>query len=335
MSPPVLVAGEALVDVVVEPDGSVVDRVPGGSPLNVAVGLSRLEVPTKLLTWYAEDADGARITAHLAASDVSVAPGSSRAAATSVARAVLDADRQARYEIALTWDPPWVDPARFSAVHVGSLGTVVEPGATTVRALAGSAVEQGVPVSYDPNVRPALAGDPARAWEAVRHDAALATVVKLSEDDADFLRPDVAVDDVLDLLLEGAQTRLAVLTLGAGGARLAVPGARVDVTAPEVEVVDTVGAGDAFMAGLLAALYRSSRLVPGGQVAALCAGELRRLGEVAARVAALTCRRRGADPPRLDELDAAGAPLRTLRARPGLRAVVPPERTAAPRETDL
>lgn len=258
-------------------------------------------VPAHLVTWYADDADGARIDAHVTASGVSVMEGSRAAVATSQARAFLDEQQQATYEFDLTWDPSLVEPDGFAALHVGSLGTVVEPGATTIRALVRTANERGVPVTYDPNVRPALSPDPVAVWRAVRRDASAATVVKLSQEDAAYLTPSASHDEVLDGLLAADLTRLVVLTCGAEGARLATQQRRVDVRAPAVEVVDTVGAGDAFMAGLLAGLHGRD-VLDGVLLDQLNDDDLRSLGEEAVEVAAVTCSRRGADPPRRDEL---------------------------------
>jgi fructokinase len=299
----VLVAGESLVDVVVGPDGQTLEAAPGGAPLNIAVGLARLGVPTHLLTSFGRDAHGDRLDAHLRDSGVRLQPGSRAAARTSVARALLDADQQATYEFDLAFDPPCPAlPADCAAVHVGSLGTVTAPGAEGVLDLAARARAAGLVVSYDPNVRPTVLGDVADAWQQVRRLAAGAAVVKLSDQDAAHLLPGWPADAVLDELLEGEHTRLAVLTLGAEGLRLATAGQRVEVPAPAVGVVDTVGAGDACMAALLASLRARGRLtVP--SLDTLGRADLEAVGGVAARVAALTCSRRGADPPRLRDLD--------------------------------
>ncbi|MGH3354436.1 MAG: PfkB family carbohydrate kinase, partial [Nocardioidaceae bacterium] len=229
----VLVAGESLVDVVIGPDGEVIEVAPGGAPLNIAVGLARLGVITRLLTTFGEDEHGDRVARHLSASGVEVHPGSRVRAATSVARALLDRRHQATYEFELSWDPPdAVLPTDCQAVHVGSLGTVTEPGAARMRQLAARARAAGVVVSYDPNVRPAVLTDVPDPWQDVRRHAAGAGVVKLSDQDAEHLQPGRPLDDVLDDLLRGEQTLLAVVTRGEQGIRLATPADRVDVPAP-------------------------------------------------------------------------------------------------------
>lgn len=302
MSRPVLVAGEALVDVVIGPDGETLDVAPGGAPLNVAVGLSRLDVPTHLLTTVADDEHGARVSEHLEESRVLLHPGSRASGRTSVARARLDEHRHASYEFDLSWDPPEPSlPDRCRAVHVGSLGTVLEPGAARITDLAARARAAGLVLSYDPNVRPTVLGDVSGAWEQVRRIAAVATLVKLSDEDAHHLQPGRALDHVVDHLLRGESTRLVVVTRGADGLVLATRRDRVEVPAPTVDVVDTVGAGDACMAGLLAALHERDQLDV-SSVRRLGAGDLVAIGTMAAAVAARTCTRRGANPPWRREL---------------------------------
>ncbi len=299
---PVLVAGESLVDVVLGPDGRTLEETPGGAPLNIAVGLARLGVPTQLLTAFADDPYGELIGRHLEDSGVDLHPGSTRAPRTSVARALLDARHQASYEFDVTWEPP---PARLPdgcrAVHVGSLGTVVDPGAAAMRALAEQARSDGLVVSYDPNVRPVLLADVEDPWTDVRRHAAASAVVKMSDQDADYLQPGRDLDDMLDELLAEGDTLLAAVTRGEHGLRLATRSDRVDVAAPAVDVVDTVGAGDACMAGILAALHARDRLDL-ESLAELTAADLSATGSAAATVAALTCARRGANPPWLREL---------------------------------
>jgi fructokinase len=298
----VLVVGESLVDVVIAPDGTEIDTRPGGAPLNIAVGLARLEVPTWLLTAFADDAHGALVAEHARASRVRLLDRSRSSTPTSVARALLDETHEATYQFDLYWDPPRLElPADLAALHVGSLGTVVEPGSTTVGGLVERARDAGVPVTYDPNVRPAVSTDAETAWSGVRRWAAAADVVKMSDADAAYLRPDLAVDGMLEAVLSGERTELAVLTRGAKGTVIANRRRRVEVPAADVEIVDTVGAGDSFMSGLIAALLDRD-LMRGDRLARLTETELSEIGSFAATVAAVTCSRRGADPPRRDEL---------------------------------
>ncbi|MGH3444018.1 MAG: carbohydrate kinase family protein [Nocardioidaceae bacterium] len=288
-----LVVGESLVDVVTRPDGSV-SRAAGGSPLNVAVGLARLGVPTRLVTRIGEDRDGETVGAHLRASGVHVEGGWS--AATSTATALLDGHGSASYDFELTWDlpgQPALDPVL--GVHVGSLGTVLEPGRAAVLALL--AQRPDCLIGYDPNPRPAFVEDPDKAWRAVLEVAAYARLVKLSDEDARLLAPGLADDDVAQALLD-AGSELVVLTRGADGAEAFSAGLRVRVPGVPVHVVDTVGAGDSFTAGLLAVLVEWGVEHP----AELDAERLERLARAGATGAAVTCSRPGADPPWRSEL---------------------------------
>ena len=270
-----LVVGECLVDVVVRPDGTVVER-PGGSPANVAVGLGRQGLPVTLVTSYGEDDRGRLLADHLQASHVAtlVSP-----APTSVARAVLDAHGAATYAFDLRWSLDGLALPEDDWLHVGSLGATLEPGASVVRAWVEAF--PGV-VSYDPNCRPQLMGD-----EAVGQVEALvahADVVKCSDEDAAFLHPGLPLADLAHRWL-GLGPSLVVVTRGADGADAWSPDGSWHVDVPDgAPVVDTVGAGDAFMSGLLLALSRDREDV----AAALT---------TAAAIARRTCERVGADPP--------------------------------------
>lgn len=290
----VLVVGESLVDVIRSSEGNAVETRPGGAPLNVAVGLARLGVPTSLHTAYGQDAHGDLVHRHLTDSGVRVVTDRT-GEPTSVADALLDAAGAAAYRFDLAWDPPPVTlPDGLGALHVGSLGTVLEPGAAVVRDAVDRAAMAGILVTYDPNVRPATSPDGERAWRGVREWAAAAHVVKLSDDDAAHLRPGASPEDVVDDLLAGERTDLVVVTSGRG-ASLATARHRVEVTAPSVDVVDTVGAGDSFMSALVAALA-------GSRPAELSREALQRIGDFACTAAAITCSRQGADPPALVDL---------------------------------
>src|SRR5262245_57913852 len=206
---PILVVGEALVDIVSGADGQVIETRPGGSPLNIAVGLARLQVPTTLLTTYGADDHGALVAEHLAESAVRLASPTSGPGPTSVAHASLDEQGGATYRFDLTWDPPAVPlPDNLQALHTGSLGTALEPGAKTTRALVVDAIAAGATITYDPNVRPAISPDREEAWRLVRQWADLAHVVKLSDADAEFLCPGAGIDEVVDHFLAAERTRL-------------------------------------------------------------------------------------------------------------------------------
>jgi fructokinase len=292
-----LVVGEALVDVTRRVDGTVAEH-PGGSPLNVAVTLARLGVPTCLAAQVGDDRLGALVRAHLEASGVTLLDvGGS--GPTASATATLDADGAATYDFDLRWDPASLpDPAGFDVVHVGSIGSWTAPGAAAVAALAGQAQAAGVPVAFDPNVRPSLTPERDVLREHVLGLAALSRFVKLSDEDAAvLLPPDADPEAALDLLAaEGA--RLVALTRGGHPAVLRSGGVRVEVPVPGTPVVDTIGAGDTWMGAMLAGLLQrgwTGRPSYGSE-------QLTAVGRHAVAAAAITCSRPGADPPWADEM---------------------------------
>lgn len=302
----ITVVGEALVDLIEGPPGTP-EAHPGGSPANVAVALARLGTDAALLTQVGDDAYGRLVLGHLRANGVRLAAGCLLdAAPTGTARTVLRPDGQAGYTFDVAWRGFGAEASTVDSrcVHTGSIATFLEPGAAHVAALLRAARGTAT-VSYDPNCRPALMGDPAAARRGVERLAGLSDVVKVSQEDLAWLYPGRRHDDVgRDWLALGA--RLVVVTLGADGAWGGT--GRVAVTVPPVPVtvVDTVGAGDAFTAGLLHACDAAGLLGAAARdrLAAVDAGALAGLLGFAARVAGLTCARRGADPPTLADLAA-------------------------------
>ena len=277
----VLVIGEALVDVV--RDGDSEARHAGGSPMNVAYGLAQLGVSTRLLTRIGRDDDGALIQAHLARAGVELLPASLRDEPTSTAIAMIGADRQASYEFDVSWDLDAVD-ATADWVHVGSIATFLAPGADAIEAFL---TETEATVSYDANIRPALMPDDAR--ERFERIARLTAVLKLSDEDGRWLYPDLDESALLDRLLSFGP-RIVAVTRGGDGAVVATPDERVSVEAVTVEVADTVGAGDSFMAAFIAELLDDK---PADAAA-----------RTAIAAAAITVSRVGAQPPTRAELDA-------------------------------
>lgn len=305
MTAPVLVIGEALVDIVSTgnatngrngKNGS--KATPGGSPANVAVGLARLGLPTELVTRFGTDPYGDQLGAHLFGNGVQLSPGSvDPAFRTSTATATLDAAGVASYQFDITWEPPTLSLRRgCPAVHTGSIATVLEPGAAAIRKFLGSLVDQPVTVTLDPNARPTITPDPESTWAAVRELASLSDLVKLSDEDCEFLRPGMSPDEIAAELLTVDRTRCVVITRGGSGALGVSRTARVEVGAPKIKVVDTVGAGDSFMSALIAGLHARDLL---GAVRLEGLGEraLYDVVDYAVKAAAITCTRHGADPP--------------------------------------
>lgn len=295
---PALVIGEALVDLVERP-GHAPAAVVGGSPLNVAVGLSRLGAPSTLRTHLGTDEYGALIRHHLVTNDVSVAPGSVRPGRTSTARARIGANGAASYDFDVCWAPgpaPAPDPAPV-LVHTGSIAATLEPGAAVVAAAIDEARATAT-ISYDPNVRPALMGDRASAAARIEAIVRVADVVKASDEDLAWLYPGVDLTTVARRWRELGPA-LVVVTRGELGAHAVAKAVTLDIAAPEVTVVDTIGAGDSFMSGLLAALGDHGLLGRPAEedLRTIDVLTLRRVVEYAAACAAVTVARLGADPP--------------------------------------
>lgn len=310
MTPTVAVAGEVLTDLVPDgPDGRY-RAVPGGSPGNVAVGLARLGVPTRMLARLSDDVLGRRLRAHLAGNGVDLGHTIAAAEPSSLAVVALRADGAADYDFRIDGaaDWAWTDDELstaldgVAALHLGSLAVLRPPGDAALRRLADRA-RGTVTVSVDPNVRPALLGrDDAR--DVLLELLAIADVVKASAEDAAWLEPGrTPAEAVQDWLAAGPA--LVVVTRGAEGA-LAV-GAQcglVERPGRRVDVVDTVGAGDSFTSALLAGLARRDLLDADRRAAlgGLSAAEVGALLDEAIAASALTCTRSGADPPYAEEL---------------------------------
>ncbi|WP_082919103.1 carbohydrate kinase [Cellulosimicrobium sp. I38E] len=305
----VLVVGEALIDVVHRADGSV-DEHPGGSLANVALTLGRLGRDARLATWLGPDERGDAIRAWLHDSAVTLAPGSTDAERTSVATAHLDAHGAATYQFDLEWRVPagTAPDAGTLAVHTGSIAAVLEPGASDVRTLVAAARDTAT-ITYDPNARPALMGDPADARTRIEALVALADVVKVSDEDLAWLAPGTDPVAVAHQWL-ALGPALVVITYGGEGALALTATGEQRITAPRVDVVDTVGAGDSFMGALLDGLWDAGLLGADHRDAlhAIDPATLTALLERCAAVAAVTVSRAGANPPRRAELARGAAP---------------------------
>ncbi|ACU86093.1 Fructokinase [Brachybacterium faecium] len=297
-----LIAGEALTDIVIDAANTQREH-PGGSPMNVAVALSRLGHEAHLLTRIGNDARGDAIRAHLDASGVQLTPGSSVEAATSTALARLDANGAATYEFDLLWDPrPAGLPEHVDAVHTSSIAAVLEPGAETVLDVLRRR-RDGSTISYDPNARPTLMGEAETVRAQIEHTIALCDVVKASDEDVAWL---YGTDDVEDVVASWRELgpALTVLTRGDEGAVGFAATGRVQVSPVVVDAVDTVGAGDTFSAGILDALAAKDLLGAEKRpaLAAMPSDDVASVLRHAAALAAITVSRAGANPPWSHEL---------------------------------
>ncbi|MEV4989857.1 PfkB family carbohydrate kinase [Pseudarthrobacter sp. LMD1-1-1.1] len=302
----VLVVGEALVDVVTTPDGQV--EHPGGSPANVAYGLGLLGVATGLLTAIAPDARGTLIEEHLRRAGVTLLPESKLLAHTATAAAILGPDGSAEYDFDIHWELPPATPAYLPGIlHTGSIATFLDPGAGVVKALMEQAHAQCT-VTYDPNIRPSLLGSHAEAKGIFEELVSLTDVVKLSDEDAHWLYPNKTLEEIADHILR-LGTGLVVITKGAEGSQFTSTAAGVTIPAVRTSVVDTIGAGDSYMAALILGLL--TRGTEGFAPAVL-----EQLGRTAATAAAITVQRAGANPPTLDELKGAVEAPDSATSRP-------------------
>jgi fructokinase len=302
----ILVAGEALFDLVVRGPGDALEAHPGGGPFNTARTIARLEQPVAFLGRLSDDRFGARLEGMLAEDGVDLGAVVRTADPTTLALAELDADGGARYRFyERDTSAPGLTPAEALAalpeavdvLHVGTLGLMLEPIADALEALV-ERLSPAALVMVDPNVRPwAIAG--ADAYRArLARVLGRSHVVKVSEEDLAWLDPErEPVDAARALLRHGPP--VALLTRGSDGATV-VPadGEPVAIPAPDVAVADTIGAGDAFGGGFLA-WWRSRGL---GRDQLRDVELLTEGARFGVRVAAITCSRVGASPPRLDEL---------------------------------
>ncbi|MDQ0095062.1 carbohydrate kinase family protein [Paeniglutamicibacter psychrophenolicus] len=299
------VIGEALVDVL-SGGISAPRSFVGGSPLNVAVGLAKLGHPTTFIGRWGKDEYGVMIQQALAANDVRYICGPDDAP-TSTARGILDPVGAASYTFDMHWDLPELPAdtpalAEARAVHTGSLATLVEPGASKVRKLIEAARPHAT-ISYDPNIRPSLVTDHAKAVADVERFVALADVVRASDSDLEWLYPHRSVQDTAAAWL-ALGPAMVIATYGSGGPWGLVKAGTARTAAPVVDVADTVGAGDSFISAMISAL--ESRGLLGserrGQLHALDTGTLTEILDYAARAAAITVSRPGANPPTRQEI---------------------------------
>ncbi|WP_436232749.1 carbohydrate kinase family protein [Actinacidiphila alni] len=313
MSPQVTVVGECVADIFAAPPG--VDRSglalrmqSGGGPANTAVGLARLGTPTRLLARLSGDLFGRTIRAHLLGSGVDLSGAVAAAEPSTLAVADIGPDGQAAYTFHATATADWqwteaelaaAGTGRSACVHAGSLALALAPGAPAVEDFLARARAHAT-VSIDPNVRTALVDTDVYRRRLPRW-CALADILRLSEDDLRTLRPGVppavACDD-----FHRAGARLVVVTRGADGVTISLDGRRADVPGVPVDVVDTVGAGDSFTAGLLHRLGAQGLL--GGRLAGATLDAVADACRYAVRVAALTCAVPGPNPPWVRQVDA-------------------------------
>jgi fructokinase len=300
----IVVGGEALFDLVLEGTEQL-QAHPGGGPFNTARTIGRLEQPVAYLGRLSTDRFGTRLRQLLLDDRVVVDTAVPTEDPTTLALAELDAGGGARYRFyadgtsapGLTTDAA-LDalPARVDMLHVGTLGLALEPMASAMEAVVERLAGR-VLVAVDPNCRPTVIADPEAYRERLRRVLANADLIKVSEEDLAWLDPGQEPVHAARALLSG-RGAAAVLTRGGEGAVAITRAREVAVPAPPVRVVDTIGAGDAF-GGAFLAWWRRAGLSRDALADLAAVTEATRF---AVRVAAMTCERPGASPPRLSEL---------------------------------
>jgi fructokinase len=290
------VCGEVLIDIL--PTGPVV----GGGPANTAKALARLGHDVHFIDGISSDAYGQAARTELLRDSVNLDLALASDKPTCTATVTLDAaggasyefliDGTATFDFAASWLP---DPYRFQpqVLHIGTLVTVIEPGASALYDWAMQ-VAEFAPIVFDPNIRPSVQPDRDLYEAAVEKWAALSAVIKVSDDDLAWLFPEVSIDDVANRWINDG-VFLVVVTRGANGIVGFTEDGRVEVPGVKVDVVDTVGAGDTVGAIVVEAMIEHGLIELRGD----------RLHDVlsrAAHAAAITCSRQGAQPPYKHEL---------------------------------
>lgn len=304
------VIGEVVIDRFFHSDGSIVD-VAGGSSANTAIALQRAGIPTALRARFSRDDAGRALRAHNAAQslDLTAAPDVDDAASVVEVRLAADGQPSYVFRLAGAADWQWTDaelaaplPAGTGLVHVGSLASVIEPGATRIREWLTGLTPRPL-ISFDPNARPAAANsaDEAQAMRsAVEQWCTVADFIKVSDEDLRWLAPEYS--EAEHAALWSRKTNFVVMTRGGDGAAVFVDGALAfEVPGERVDVIDTVGAGDTFMAWLIKGVLESL----GSQTLEELAHDsvrLRSIVTTAGRAAAINCSRRGCNPPYVNEL---------------------------------
>jgi fructokinase len=307
----IVVAGEALIDLVPQAGGDLRAHA-GGGPYNTARTLGRLAQPVHYLGCLSDDGFGRHLRERLQTDGVQLDTAVDTELPTTLALAELDAAGTASYRFykdatsAAALEPDRAVaalPGRFGILHVGggciALGLALEPTGRALRALVEAAAGRAL-VTVDPNCRPAFIPDRDAYRRGLGDLLRHADVVKASGDDLAFLEPSRTPADAARTLLADGPA-VAVVTLGGDGALIVTAGGEEAVPAPHVEVVDTIGAGDAFGGGFLAWW----RLRGHGREALGEAAALRAATAFACTVAARTCERPGASPPTLAEVESA------------------------------
>jgi fructokinase len=298
MSESIWVAGEVLIDLI--PRGGERVAIVGGGPANTAKALARLGFDSYFIDGLSTDQYGEQARAELLADGVKLDYTLTSSNPTCLATVTLDENGSASYEFLIDgtatfeFNESWLpDPTHPPAVlHVGTLATIVEPGATN---LFNWAKKVKAPLVFDPNIRSSVVNDRTRYQQIVEKWATISSVIKMSDDDLAWLHPEMDFRSAAENFIN-EKTQLVVITKGASGLDGFTEDGEVSVPGVKVDVVDTVGAGDTVGAILVEAIVKYGL---DNLVGATLESTLNR----AAAAAAITCSRAGANPPTLKELE--------------------------------
>jgi fructokinase len=304
----IVVGGEALVDLVIDPDGSVTAKL-GGGPFNAARAIGRLGSDVAFLGALSRDRFGALLHDQLLADQVDDSLVQFTDLPTTLASAELNEHGAANYhfyfsETAAPNLHPLPLPDGVTILHVGTLGMVLQPMASTLESVVGG-IGDNVLVLLDPNCRPRVTSDRVGYMARLERMLRRADVVKVSTDDLNFIAPDDNSSGVRMLLEDGASVVLH--TDGDRSVRIVWATDEVEIPVPAVQVADTIGAGDAF-GGAFAAWWDQAHL---GRRDLQDRDALRAAVSAAVEVAAVSCSRVGAQPPRRAELGDKWSPIRS------------------------
>ena len=298
MSEAIWVAGEVLIDLI--PRGTERVAIVGGGPANTAKALARLGFDTYFIDGISADAYGEQARAELLSDGVKLDYALSSKNPTCLATVTLDENGSASYDFLIEgtatfeFNESWLpDPSHPPAVlHIGTLATIVEPGATNLFNWAKSVK---APLVFDPNIRSSVVSDRTRYQRIVEKWATISSVIKMSDDDLAWLYPEMDFRSAAENFIN-EKTQLVVITKGGVGIDGFTEDGEVTVPGVKIDVVDTVGAGDTVGAILVEAIVKYG-------LDNLVGTTLERTLKRAAGAAAITCSRAGANPPTLKELE--------------------------------
>jgi fructokinase len=311
--PLITVIGEALIDLLPNQQPRTFTALPGGSPYNVAIGLARLGQRVTLMARLSGDAFGGILREQAMAENIELAAAPRAAEPTTLAVVTLDANAGAIYHFHRhgTADWQWTAeeigraPAQTAALHFGSIASWTPPGDAQILGLARRMHGRGdVLVSYDPNIRPDLLTDRHHAQQRVERALQCAHLAKASTEDIDWLYPGASAEEVARRWLDLGPAIVVITASASGATAFTAGGQSVHRPARQISVVDTIGAGDSFTAGLIGSIMVRGLSSP-ALLATCRASELSATVDDAILVASLNCQRQGNDPPTAADLESA------------------------------